>query len=613
MTIYEPRQPRRRSRLRLAGRIALWAAAITLMVVAGFAGGLYLFFHQAVLAIRAHSVDVKTAEKHLRVPLPGHAAIALLIGYDHRANEAANSPSRSDTIMLVRADPHANAISLLSIPRDLVTNVICPGQPTTSTRINAAYAECGSRGTIATVEALTGLPTNYLVTVNFRGFREIVDELGGIWLDIDRRYYNAHTGPGGYAAIDLQPGYQKLDGSQALDFVRYRHTDSDLFRVERQQEFVRALKQQIAQSFSLLSLPRIVGSIASNVEVGVGGGGQIDDRTVLSYALFGYQLPAGHFFQVQIHNLSQYGPQGAELITDKSNIDAAIEEFTHPDVSASRQAARLALGLRPKPVAAPPARATSVLVLNGNGVAGDAARAGALLAGRGYRVLRPPDIASANAPSFNYAQNEIYHRPGTSAFAAARKLATLVGQARISTLPGWLAPRAPSATIVLIVGRPFIGSLPAPVAPPKPPAPQVNFEPNVTLPLLRPLEHRAGFQLMAPALLERGSSPDPATPVRLYTINAGQKALRLVYHDGLAYWGIEETPWSGAPMLSGRSLHHTIGGRPYDLYYTGSSLHMVVLHAHGASYWVINSLLDSLSNQTLLAIAKSLRPISGQR
>ena len=98
---------------------------------------------------------------------------------------------------------------------------------------------------------LTGLPVNYLMTVNFRGFRQLVDSLGGIWLDVDRRYFNDQGGPSGYATINLQPGYQKLTGLKALDFVRFRHTDSDLYRNARQQLFVRAFKDQIEASVSV--------------------------------------------------------------------------------------------------------------------------------------------------------------------------------------------------------------------------------------------------------------------------------------------------------------------------------------------------------------------------
>ena len=76
---------------------------------------------------------------------------------------------------------------------------------------------------------LTNLKINYLITVNFHGFKEVVDKLGGVWMDVDRRYYNRNTGSAydNYANIDLQPGYQKLTGGQALDFVRFRHTDDD--------------------------------------------------------------------------------------------------------------------------------------------------------------------------------------------------------------------------------------------------------------------------------------------------------------------------------------------------------------------------------------------------
>ena len=64
-------------------------------------------------------------------------------------------------------------------------------------------------------------------------------------MDVDRRYFNDQGGPSGYATINLQPGYQKLNGYQALDFVRFRHTDSDLYRNARQQLFVRAFKDQV--------------------------------------------------------------------------------------------------------------------------------------------------------------------------------------------------------------------------------------------------------------------------------------------------------------------------------------------------------------------------------
>ena len=73
---------------------------------------------------------------------------------------------------------------------------------------------------------------------------------------------------------------------------------------------------------------------------------------------------------------------------------------------------------------------------------------------------------------------------------------------------------------------------------------------------------------------------------------------------------IQETDFDSAPVLSDTSFRHDLGGREFDLYYTGTHLHMVVLRAHGASYWVVNSLNDDLSNETMLAIAKGLKPLT---
>jgi hypothetical protein len=91
----------------------------------------------------------------------------------------------------------------------------------------------------------------------------------------------------------------------------------------------------------------------------------------------------------------------------------------------------------------------------------------------------------------------------------------------------------------------------------------------------------------------------------------GHQAVRLVFRDGAGeFWGVEETDWNDAPILSDRSFRHDLNGREFDLYYAGPHLHMVVLKTPKASYWVVNTLLDSLSNETMLAIAKGLKPLT---
>ena len=88
-----------------------------------------------------------------------------------------------------------------------------------------------------------------MINVNFGGFRRAVNYVGGVYVDVDRRYYNDNTtaAPGeAYATIDVQPGYQKLKGQDALDYVRYRHGDNDFFRASRQQDFLRQITHQDA-------------------------------------------------------------------------------------------------------------------------------------------------------------------------------------------------------------------------------------------------------------------------------------------------------------------------------------------------------------------------------
>ena len=284
----------------------------------------------------ASTPAVKKAAKQLDVPLPGQPAVALVIGYDHRLEDGKGAPSRSDTMMLVRADPQTDSISLLSFPRDMRVEIRCPGRTPFFDKIAHAYVECGPRGSLQTVKNLTKLDINYLITVNFRGFVQIVDRLGGSWIDVDRRYFNDRSGPSGYATIDLRPGYQNLNGRQTLDYVRYRHTDSDLYRNSRQQQFVKAFKGQIQDSVGPTALPKVVNAITRNVEVAQGGGQDVSGQTVLSYALFAYGLPRGRVFQTRIDGFEGF----TDLTTDSSNVNGRSRRSRIPTWSRRRRRLR---------------------------------------------------------------------------------------------------------------------------------------------------------------------------------------------------------------------------------------------------------------------------------
>jgi LCP family protein required for cell wall assembly len=502
-------------------------------------------------------------------------------------------------------------------------SIRCPGKTPFEGKINSAYTYCGPQGTLLTVRGMTGLDINYLITVDFHGFKQIVNRLGGIYLDVDRRYLNTHSGPYGYATINLQPGYQLLSGQHALDFVRFRHTDSDLYRVARQQLFVKALKDRARGKISLSSpssvavqLPKLVNAITHNAEVAQGGGKDVSLKTILSYALFAFGLPAGHVFQVKIEGLEGY----SNLTTSEQNVNTAVQEFLHPDVESSDKATNVALGVRPK-VKTPPASQTTVTVLNGNGVPGSASQAGALLDQRGYQILTPPNGVAANAPSFSNFRSRIFFDPTQrGAKLAAAKVAGLIGSADTARMTKPIDNLGNGAMVVAVVGQTFHGSLaPAPVdQTPKPTPANVTQGASAALDLLREKQRKVSFRLMVPTVIESSSWVDREKPIRLYRIDGPKgkyKAVRLVYRfgGGNRYWGVEETNWADAPILSDRSLVRRIKGRAYSLYYNGPHLHMVVVRHGKASYWVVNSLLDELSNETMLAIAKGLRPINQVR
>jgi LCP family protein required for cell wall assembly len=615
VTRYRQPPPPSTSGFAIFRRIIVGTLVILSSLAFAVAGGAYLYSHQFVAGIRAHTPALVKASHELDVPVAHKAAIALVIGYDHRAGVEANRPSLSDTLMLIRADPTTNTISLLSFPRDLDVPIYCGATPITTDRINSAYSRCGPKGSLLTIKHLTGLPINYLITVNFHGFKEVVDKLGGVWMDIDRRYYNKNTGSyyDNYANINLQPGYQLLTGEQALDFVRFRHTDSDIYRNARQQQFVRAVKEQVAQNFSYTSIPSLVKSIQNNIEVGEGGHA-LELNQVVSYALFAQKLPPGHLLQERIQNVQCT----LGCVAASSDVDQAVAQFSNPDVGTAKAANAAALGRKLRESAPAPTK-TTVTVLNGSGVQAAAANTSYLLGRRGYVTQVPPNGLAANAPQEFH--TKIYFDPAQKGSrAAAVALQKLMQPAEVAKLPrrAKLLALDPGSMLLVVLGTAYSGSLAQPVTQnvPKHQPAAVRYDASAR-DVLSPLAKKVRYPLMVPSVLERSSYPDTQPgdkAVRLYWMDPEHrthKAVRLVYRTGAnEYWGIQETDWADAPVLKDKSFRHDLGGREFDLYYSGPHLHMVVLRAHGASYWVVNTLLDSLSNETMLAIAKGLKPLT---
>jgi len=141
----------------------------------------------------------------------------------------------------------------------------------------------------------------------------------------------------------------------------------------------------------------------------------------------------------------------------------------------------------------------------------------------------------------------------------------------------------------------------------QPPATVRN--PDVARPLLEEVARRVPFPLQIPTVLENTSIAAADAPVRVYEI-AGRRTVRLTFGTGTGeFWGVQMIAWNDAPILAGPNEKLRIGGRRFELHYTGTKLRMVVLREGGATYWVVNTLLNTLSNETMLAIAKGLRPL----
>jgi LCP family protein required for cell wall assembly len=197
---------------------------------------------------------IEIKEEELPEVEPGGPRTLLVLGSDRRAKNSTDAKvygqaeqPHSDTIVLVRLDPKRNRIAVMSLPRDLAVTI--PGHAD-NTKINQAYDEGGAALALDTVKLLFSnaigreMTINSVIDVNFNGFQRAVNYIGGVYADVDRHYNNPEGT--GFASIDIQPGYQRLVGSDALAYVRYRHTDSDIFRNARQQEFLRQAVDQPA-------------------------------------------------------------------------------------------------------------------------------------------------------------------------------------------------------------------------------------------------------------------------------------------------------------------------------------------------------------------------------
>jgi polyisoprenyl-teichoic acid--peptidoglycan teichoic acid transferase len=236
----------------------------------------------------------------------------LVLGVDTRPGAAGEDMgTRSDTMMVVQVTPETGRVELLSIPRDLLVEL----WPGTYDRINTAYAYGGVELARDVVEGLTGIPIDHYAIVDFKGFVDVVDAMGGVEVDVEDEV------PPKY---EIQDGPQTLNGRQALFYARYRGTaGGDLDRIQHQQRLIAALRGHALQRNTLTKVPQIVGVLMQNVSTDVG---PVD--TVSLARLLVSRGEGGGMDAVQLQGYPATMPNGDQvLLPDYQANEALLQDF----------------------------------------------------------------------------------------------------------------------------------------------------------------------------------------------------------------------------------------------------------------------------------------------
>jgi polyisoprenyl-teichoic acid--peptidoglycan teichoic acid transferase len=420
---------------------------------------------------------------------PGKPQTLMILGSDRRPknNVEGAAGARSDTIMLIRLDPEKEAIAIMSLPRDLKVDI--PGHGTG--KINMAYEYGGPRLTVRTVKRLTGLSVNHVINVNFRGFWRAVNAVGCVYADIDRRYYNALAE---YTYINLQPGYQRLCGTDALQYVRFRHEDNDLVRSARQQDFLRLAKQQITTSELFEKRDRLLKIFGRNTTTDSDLRSRSEVLRLLKLVLGTANLPIR-----EVHFEGQIGPSFVEA--SDAQVKRLVDEFLQVEDTPGPRGE-----LKPHRKQKP----------------------------RKKRRPRTPEELGLEA---------------ASAFGEEQAL---------------LAVQAGAG-----------GSLP----------------------------------VLYPRLRMQGSLyVDQPRVYKVWHDGKRYGAYRMVLRlDFGEYYGVQGLTWRDPPILEDPAAVRRIGGREYELHYDGDRVRLVAWRTPKAVYWISNTLLLTLSERQMLAIARSTK------
>lgn len=585
----------RRSAPRRWARVALVTLLFLMSFVLVAAGGVYVWLDlqvrqtnngpgdSAAVSVIREPVDTSIVDPALDKP---DAQDILVLGSDSREGEG-EVYGRSDTLMIVHVDPVENFVSVLSLPRDLRVEVPEHGIQ----KINAAFALGGPALSIKTVQWVTRLDMDHYINVDFEAFRSLTTALGGIYVDVDRRYF---YGGIAYENIGIEPGYQRLAGEQALDYVRFRHDNNlDFGRIERQQRFLQAAREQVSKWDTAFKIPELVRLVARNSST------DITTAQALNLALWGVGLDGSRIKQVTLEaETREIGGASYVIATDEAIRRAVDDLLTAPSNTPSDDPGTTSTsdgtgtsGSSSSTVTTPERvdlTGVTVNVFNGNGRSGEAAGAGAWLQSMGAVVGRIGD-----AKSHENARSSVLYPPTQS--AQAMRVADALGLTRVRE-------DASGTEIAVILGADF--TLPAEFRP----APTVDTIPDSDQ--WKEDAARASFTLMAPAVIPEDFKYRDSRLYEIETDDGSFPALKVMFRLGREdqYLGVMETTFLDAPAAApGEEV--TQNGTVFTIVASDGRIERVWWKSDGVLYWVSNTLGYHLDRDALLAFAGSMIPL----
>jgi LCP family protein required for cell wall assembly len=496
-------------------RFTLGSLLIIAVSAAATATSILLYVGSIAHALEHNGALKSALENKLAKVNGGGPENILILGSDKRAN-LQEDPGRSDTTILLRLDPDLNAIAVMSIPRDLKVEI--PGYGTE--KFNAAYTDGGPKLTLQVVKELTGLQINHVVNVDFLGFVRAVDAIGCVYTDVDRRYFHSNVGvppSEQYSEIDIKPGYQLLCGKRALEYVRYRHTDTDIVRSARQQDFLSAARQRVPIKDLLLGQHGLIDIFTHYTT------SDISDTATMIQVLDLF-VESRNAAVKEIHFPAELGP--SYVYASEGAIHGAVDKFMGIEASSG-----------PK------------------GVLDEGRSKSAGTTGNGKSKKRSkPKIAKPKPP-------------GSDGLVPAREAgeaeAKPVARKVSSGFPVFYPTRLPS-------GAYYVES--------------------------DPYEH-----IQDPRVYHLRDTDD-------HRHGAYRMVAELPLSDGIHYFGVQGIQgWSDPPILDNPSVTETINGREYEIYVDGDRISTVAWHRGDNSYWVSNDLLNTLTNQQMVGIARSAK------